>query len=74
MLPKARSYNKGVANILPTPTHPPLEKRKGTVQALLTPSFLPSNQAILESGRTGRAVYAEPTGWEEGEYRPLHPL
>lgn len=26
---KARSYNKGVANILPSPTHPPLEKTKG---------------------------------------------
>lgn len=71
---RAMSYNKGVANILPSPTHPPLEKNN-TVQDLLTPNFLPSNQAILESGRTSRAAHEEPSWWEEkGECRPLHLL
>lgn len=61
---RAMSYNKGVANILPSPTHPPLvkkQKQNNTVQDLLTPNFLPSNQAILESGRTSRAAHEEPT-------------
>lgn len=43
-----------MANILPSPTHPPLEKRKSTVQALLTPiSFHPIRRSLRADGQVG---------------------
>lgn len=52
---KARSYNKGVANILPSPTHPPLEKRKKALCKLcLHPiSFHPIRRSLRADGQVG---------------------
>lgn len=51
---KARSYNKGVANILPSPTHPPLEKRKKHCASSAYTQF-PSIQSGDPVERTGRS-------------------
>lgn len=48
---KARSYNKGVANILPSPPHPPLVKRKGHCASSAYIQF-PSIQSGDPWGRT----------------------
>lgn len=49
---KARSYNKGVANILPSPPHPPLVKRKGHCASSAYTQF-PSIQSGDPWERTG---------------------
>lgn len=52
---KARSYNKGVANILPSPTHPPLEKtKKALCKLCLHPiSFHPIRRSLRADGQVG---------------------
>lgn len=52
---KARSYNKGVANILPSPTHPPLEKTTALCKLCLHPiSFHPIRRSLRADGQDGR--------------------
>lgn len=50
---KARSYNKGVANILPSPTHPPLVRQELCKLCLHPISFHPIRRSLRADGQVG---------------------